>query len=688
MKKNTVLILVLWAIAMANLEAQTCNDLSFGSITASPTSVCAGQNTNLTATLNSTYQVTFTGNGGAMINDNAAATPSPLTLTVLGLPASGVTVASITLNGLTHTLTQDIDIYVQSPTATNVVLMSDIPDNSGVIDVDITLQDGGSPFPADIITGTYAPANQDGGDPDNAPGGAGMLLSAFTGNANGTWNLFINDDTNTNTGTLESWSITFNVPTSTGISYQWSSNNGTSINNATTAAANSAPTTNTTYSVTATGIGGCTATGSVSVTATALPTVNDPTDQSVCAGSNTTAVSFSGSGGATFSWTNNTPSIGLAASGTGNIAAFSALNSGTSPITATITVTPSIGGACSGTPQTFTITVNPVPTATIALSESSNATPNGNVCSGESITLIASGGISYNWSNGGGTNSFINDIPTFPSETYTVTVTAIGGCTATASRTVTANSLPTVTITPTSPTICVGSSTALTASGGTTYTWSASGGGNIVSGGNSATPTVNAAGSYSVTATTAGCTATNAVVVTATNPPNAGVAQSALSVCNNSTTPVGLFSLLSNAQSGGVWTVASGSPASGTFNASNGTFTPNGNAVGTFTFTYTVTGAAGCPGTDSETVTVILTGAVSAGTASAPQSACVNSTNAISLLNLLTEETSGGVWTVASGSPASGTFNATNGTFTPNGNAKALYLYLYRYRRIGLSGHR
>ncbi|GAB3201452.1 hypothetical protein GCM10027293_24160 [Pontibacter aydingkolensis] len=51
---------------------------------------------------------------------------------------------------------------------------------------------------------------------------------------------------------------------------------------------------------------------------------------------------------------------------------------------------------------------------------------------------------------------------------------------------------------------------------GATYAWVASNGGNIVSGGTTLTPTVNAAGTYTLTVTTGrgGCTASDAVVVT------------------------------------------------------------------------------------------------------------------------------------------------------------------------------
>ena len=45
-------------------------------------------------------------------------------------------------------------------------------------------------------------------------------------------------------------------------------------------------------------------------------------------------------GTVTYTWTNDDISIGLAASGTGDIASFTATNTGTSPVTAKIVVTP------------------------------------------------------------------------------------------------------------------------------------------------------------------------------------------------------------------------------------------------------------------------------------------------------------------------------------------------------------
>jgi len=92
--------------------------------------------------------------------------------------------------------------------------------------------------------------------------------------------------------------------------------------------------------VTLTSTGATTQTIAVTGTVNALPTVNKVADQIVNNGAPATAVNFTGMGN-TFTWVNDTPGIGLAASGIGNIASFTAVNTGSSPVTATITATPS-----------------------------------------------------------------------------------------------------------------------------------------------------------------------------------------------------------------------------------------------------------------------------------------------------------------------------------------------------------
>ncbi|MFN5334320.1 MAG: lamin tail domain-containing protein, partial [Bacteroidota bacterium] len=63
--------------------------------------------------------------------------------------------------------------------------------------------------------------------------------------------------------------------------------------------------------------------------------------------------------GSTVSWTNSNPAIGLPSSGSGNVPAFTAINIGSNPVTATITVN-STNGNCAGTTRTYKITVLPL----------------------------------------------------------------------------------------------------------------------------------------------------------------------------------------------------------------------------------------------------------------------------------------------------------------------------------------
>lgn len=95
----------------------------------------------------------------------------------------------------------------------------------------------------------------------------------------------------------------------------------------------------------------------VSGTVNALPIVNPISALAFNNGSATTAISFTGTA-TTYTWTNNTPGIGLPASGINNIPSFTAINNTTNPITATITVTPS-SGSCTGSPVIFNITIKP-----------------------------------------------------------------------------------------------------------------------------------------------------------------------------------------------------------------------------------------------------------------------------------------------------------------------------------------
>ena len=129
-------------------------------------------------------------------------------------------------------------------------------------------------------------------------------------------------------------------------------------------------------------------------------------------------------------------------------------------------------------------------------------------------------------------------------------------------------------------------------------------------------------------------------------------------VCESSTIPIDLFSLIVGEQSGGIWTSVAGT--GGVFNASAGIYTP-GIAAATSIFTYTITGAPSC--IDTSIATITITPQPNAGT-DGTLTVCETSTTTLNLYSLLTGAQSGGTWARTSGS--GGTFDAIAGTYIPS----------------------
>jgi len=142
-------------------------------------------------------------------------------------------------------------------------------------------------------------------------------------------------------------------------------------------------------------------TANESVTIQPLPTVDNPGDFEYCEGENAAAINFTGNIGTTiYNWTNTNANTGLVATGTGNISSFLTLNSQvTGAEVSNVTVTPIIDATgCTGTPESFTITVNKAPTV--------NAGADDEICEIDDFTLNGSfggGASSAQWSGGAGT---------------------------------------------------------------------------------------------------------------------------------------------------------------------------------------------------------------------------------------------------------------------------------------------
>ncbi|MFI5149874.1 MAG: gliding motility-associated C-terminal domain-containing protein [Bacteroidia bacterium] len=305
------------------------------------------------------------------------------------------------------------------------------------------------------------------------------------------------------------------------------------------------------YSCTVTDASGCTTTQAFSITQPPLLTASGNAVSCTCQQPNGSAhaAPSGGSGTYTYSWS---PSGGSGPAAT-------ALDSGVY----ICTVKDSLG--CSVTIHDTVRNSGYLPNALILASGPTV------FCAGGNVTLTASGGGTYSWSNGQSTNS----ITVNTGGVYTVSVTNACG-TVTRSDTVKVKPLPVPLISGLNK-LCAGSSTILTASGGTSYSWS--------TGGLNDTIHVSNPGIYTVTATNpCGSVSTTDTVkvntVTALFHPDttSGTAPLPVLFTNLSTPNATTFS----------WNFGDGTSGNGT------TPTHTYGTGGTFTVTLTVTDANGC----------------------------------------------------------------------------------------------
>jgi gliding motility-associated-like protein len=218
------------------------------------------------------------------------------------------------------------------------------------------------------------------------------------------------------------------------ITYQWSpSGSGASFT--------ASPTATTIFNVTATDANMCTATGGVSVNVTGSSplTANAGTNRTICSatptnlGSSPTGNGGNTSGTYTYSWSSSPAGF-----------TSTAANPTVSP-TATTTYTVTVTNTLCTATSTVIVTVNPRPVA----SPTASVNP---VCSGSNTSIAAnpSGGTSpytYQWNTSQTSASFVAS-PTATGapvvNAYTVTVSDVNLCTATATINVTVNPLPVV----------------------------------------------------------------------------------------------------------------------------------------------------------------------------------------------------------------------------------------------------
>ena len=196
--------------------------------------------------------------------------------------------------------------------------------------------------------------------------------------------------------------------------------------------------------------------------------------QSVCVGRITT---FSTNGTTGGSWSSSASAI----ASVNTLGAVSGVSAGSATITYSLNGT----GGCSNATATRTVTVNPLPTAGITNNSGSTVI----TCLTTSISVTATGGTSYSWSDGStivGTSAGLNITA---AGTYTVTVTDSNGCSSTANIVITQDTAAT--------------SSSQTVTACDTYLWSVNG------------TTYTTSGTYTFVGTNAaGCVDTKTLVLT------------------------------------------------------------------------------------------------------------------------------------------------------------------------------
>lgn len=484
-------------------------------VTATPSTICAGQSTTITATgpgTNVTYNVYDAASGGTNLGS------TPLTVS-----------PGTTTTYYVETVDNSDPSCVSTSRASVTVTVNPLPTANPSSNSPLCVGDNLNLTTDNVPGATYSWTGPNG----FTSSAEDPTINNVTLAADGTYSLTVTangcstgpvttDVTVNNTPTATAGAVSTTVcegdnieltgNTVSGGTYSWTGPNGFTsssedpvINNATAAADG-------TYSLTIS-VGSCTSnTSTVDVTVNPTPTATaGALSTTVCEGDN---IELTGNtvSGATYSWTGPN---GFTSSSEDPI-----INNATAAADGTYSLTIT-QGSCSSTVSTVDVTVSPTPTAT------ANAVST-TVCSGDNIELTANtvAGASYSWSGPNGftstdQNPVINGVGTNADGTYSLTIT-VGSCTSnTATVDVTVNQTPTVSAGAVATSICEGDNIELNATGvaGGTYSWT---GPNGFTSGNQ-NPTINGAtvaedGTYSLTVTANGCTSASSTVDVTVNP--------------------------------------------------------------------------------------------------------------------------------------------------------------------------
>ena len=143
------------------------------------------------------YGQSYSSNPEDSLPDNSCTSASEFSLTVSGVTAgNGLTQVSVDIS---HTFNGDLDITLIAPNGASIDLSSDNGSYGDDYDNVIFRDDSSNTLPTGFanLSGDYQPEQP---------------LSLLSGQTDGTWILRVCDDAGLDTGTLHSWSLTFDTP--------------------------------------------------------------------------------------------------------------------------------------------------------------------------------------------------------------------------------------------------------------------------------------------------------------------------------------------------------------------------------------------------------------------------------------------------------------------------------------------
>ena len=320
-----------------------------------------------------------------------------------------------------------------------------------------------------------------------------------------------------------------------GYTYSWSPATGlnnTTISDPTLTLSNTGTTPDTLQYIVTTTLNGCITTDTVQVISAPAPVADAGPDVIFCSGQ-TANIGSTGTAGYVYTWN---PSTGLNSATSSNpsitLNNLSSLND-----TLNYVVTVNAYG-CLDT-DTITIIIKPLPVAA--------AGPDITLCGGDTITIGSSSvsGYNYIWTPATGLNNttISNPVATVNNSgagsttiTYTVSTTW-NGCSSTDSMTITVNPQPIVTATATPLSICNGSSTTLTGTGATTFSWAlASTPGTVLGIGGSLVVSPTITTTYIMTGTNGvSCSNIDSVTITVNPIPSVQINSASTTLCDGDT---------------------------------------------------------------------------------------------------------------------------------------------------------